>query len=217
MATSVVSVCNLALSRLGQSRKIVSITEQSESADACNAVFEHCRDEVLTECPWPFAMRRVDLAIVSERPNDDWAFAFRIPADCLTPRRVLSGSSRMAQPLTWERGGDSAGGLVFTDYQDAALEYVARVEDPSQWSPKFVNALAWRICMDVAPVLHDSAGFADVAMRNYRDAITVARAQALNEGVPDPERYGPFIDSRNGDVAGTGDAWSALPVGTRIS
>lgn len=194
--TSVVSICNMALARIGQGKSITSLTESSQAAATCSAFYEQVRDEVLVEFPWPFALRRVTLALVASDPNEDWAYSYRRPTDCLTARRVLAGTSRRSKPLVWEPGGDDAGGLVFTDEAEAALEYVARVENPAVFPPKFVNALAWRLAMELAPVLQESPAYADVAERKYKDALAKATVHAANEGVPDPEGDGTFIDAR---------------------
>lgn len=194
--TSVVSICNQALARIGQGKSIASLTENSQAAATCSAFYEQVRDEVLVEFPWPFALRRVTLALVATDPNEDWAYSYRRPTDCLTARRVLAGTSRRSKPLTWEPGGDASGGLVFTDEANAALEYIARVDNPALYPPKFVNALAWRLAMDLAPVLQESPSYADVAERKYERAIEAAKVHAANEGVPDPEGDGTFIDAR---------------------
>jgi hypothetical protein len=214
---SVISICNMALARIGQGKQITSLTESSQAAATSSVFFDQVRDEVLVEFPWPFALRRVTLAVVEEDPNDDWAFAYRRPTDCMTARRVLSGLSRNARPLTWEPGGDASGGLIFTDYDAAALEYIARVETPALFPAKFVNALAWRLAEELASVLQESTSFADVARRKYQEALSQAKVHAANEGVPDPEGDGTFIDARTGGVTGTGDDWTAYPGGIRIS
>ena len=142
MPASVVDICNQALGHIGHSQPIASLDEDSEGASACSRFYTQARDEVLTVFPWPFAMRRVSLALVAADPNDDWSFAYRRPTDCLTARRVLNGTSRFSKPLAWEPGGDDAGGLVYTDESGAALEYVARVENPTAFSAHFINALS---------------------------------------------------------------------------
>jgi hypothetical protein len=215
--TSVISICNLALARLGQGQTITSLTEDSQAAQFCSSFYEQARDEALVEYPWPFALRRVTLAVVETAPNDDWAFSYRRPTGCLTIRRVLSGLSRNARPLTFEPGGDDSGGLIYTDYDAAAMEYIARVENPGLYPPKFVHALAWRLAADLAGPLQRSPAFESTAMQNYRMALSEARMHAANEGVPDPEGDGTFIDARTGGVTGTGEDWTAYPGGIRIS
>jgi hypothetical protein len=80
-----------------------------------------------------------------------------------------------------------------------------------------VHALAWRLAADLAGPLQRSPAFESTAMQNYRMALSEARMHAANEGVPDPEGDGTFIDARTGGVTGTGEDWTAYPGGIRIS
>ena len=56
---SVVEICNIALTRIGQNEPIVSLTEQSKAAELCSLHYATCRDEVLRDFDWPFAEARV--------------------------------------------------------------------------------------------------------------------------------------------------------------
>lgn len=65
---SVVEICNRALSNIGNSRSINSLTEASKEAGECSLHFEACRDAVLSDFDWNFATKRVALADTSNPP-----------------------------------------------------------------------------------------------------------------------------------------------------
>ena len=67
---SVVEICNRALSNIGNSRSINSLTEASKEAGECSLHFEACRDAVLSDFDWNFATKRVALADTSNPPPD---------------------------------------------------------------------------------------------------------------------------------------------------
>jgi hypothetical protein len=76
-----VDICNLALSHVGVSTEIANLdTERSKEAQACRRFYEPTREEVLRAFAWPFATRFVDLQLVEEEPNDEWAYSYRYPA-----------------------------------------------------------------------------------------------------------------------------------------
>ncbi len=78
---SVVEICNRALSNIGNSRSINSLTEASKEAGECSLHFEACRDAVLSDFDWNFATKRVALADTSN-PPPDWEYAYQYPSDC---------------------------------------------------------------------------------------------------------------------------------------
>ena len=71
---SQVGICNMALSHLGQSKPISSITERSAAARACNRFYDTALEEVLRDFAWPFAKATVpaqQMGISTVRLLDD--------------------------------------------------------------------------------------------------------------------------------------------------
>lgn len=85
---SVVEICNRALSNIGNSRSINSLTEASKEAGECSLHFEACRDAVLSDFDWNFATKRVALADTSN-PPPDWEYAYQYPSDCLRISEIM--------------------------------------------------------------------------------------------------------------------------------
>ena len=85
---SVVEICNRALSYIGNSRSINSLTEASKEAGECSLHFEACRDAVLSDFDWNFATKRVALADTSN-PPPDWEYAYQYPSDCLRITEIM--------------------------------------------------------------------------------------------------------------------------------
>lgn len=52
---SVIEICNRALSNIGNSRSINSLTEASKEAGQCSLHFDSCRDAALADFDWNFA------------------------------------------------------------------------------------------------------------------------------------------------------------------
>lgn len=165
MATSVVNIVNNALVRIGASR-IISLTEDSESARVANLMYEQVRDAVLADHVWNFAKKRVELALDTTAPAFGYSNAFALPTDCL-------------KVLLMERADmiyDVEGGKLLTDEASAKIIYLARVEDPNQFSPMFTEALSARLAAEMAIPLVDSNSLFQNMMEMYMRKLTDARS-----------------------------------------
>lgn len=173
MAMSEVKICNIALSRIGDSL-ITGLIESSKQAMTCNLLYEPTRDEALRGHPWNFAMRRTTLARLSEAPAFEFDYQYQLPADCLVPWAIYNSTSN------WVREGNA---LLIND--DAVnLRYIARITDPNQFDAVFVNALALKLASELAVRLANSKSLKNEVYQEYR--ITVWTAYRINaiEGNP---------------------------------
>lgn len=194
--SSVVALCNLALTRIG-AQTINDLNEASSAARHCTALYVPTRDALLQSQAWRFARSRQALAELSLTPGEtptEWAHVYALPADCLTPlyvepsgRALATGrgaeatwpSETVTPPVTLRPAQATpdfevrAGRRILTDQPDAALIYTARIEDPTGFDPLFVEALSWRLAADLASALKG-----DVARRQeaLREAVTAANA-----------------------------------------
>jgi hypothetical protein len=196
MAVSDVLICNQALSRIGNGYRIASLSEASAEAIACGLHLDTCRERLLAESPWHFATAYATLGLVEENPNEDWTYAYRLPVDCITARRVFTAADatgtggdgrKMADQTPFAIGHDSAGRLVMTDLVSAALEYTARITNPAFYPPVFVSALAWLLASEIAMPLARSEKMMMMALQMYAAELGHARGLAANERVRDPD------------------------------
>lgn len=196
---SVVQICNIALSRIGQTQFIDSLTEQSKAAELCSLHYDQCREEVIQAAPWPFAEARVYLADIGSPPVN-WQFRYRYPTDCLQAQYISLPGMRL--PPTELRPkykviNASGGRAIVTDMPEAELVYTASVEDTTYFSPLFVTALAWRLGAELAMALQVRPENYAAAMQNYTMTVSMAEARALNESDEDAMPDAEFITVRN--------------------
>lgn len=211
-----VDICNRALRHLGVSVEIADLaTERSKEAKACRRFYDDARDEVLRDFDWPFARTSEALALVEDFTDDattDWSYSYRYPADALAVRRiVLPGWSRRERQETKTRyviGRDSAGALLYTDLGDAYVEYTYRETDTSKFAPDFIAALSRLLAHYIGPsVAGDKVKLVAEQLALYDYAIRKARANALNEQLPDQEPQNEFLNAR-----GFGDDSKPMPL-----
>jgi hypothetical protein len=185
MASST-EICNIALSHLNIGKEIAALdTEQSQEASACRRFYETALDATLRDFAWPFSSKIDVLALIEEDPNDEWAFSYRYPSDCLKVKRILSGvrvDTRQSR-IEYKISRDDAGLIIFCDIEDAEMEYSVREEDPEKYPSDFIMAFSYRLAAYIAPRLTKGDPFklGDKSMSMYFNELSQARANALNE------------------------------------
>lgn len=189
----------MALGHLGHGKEVTSVTDSSEEAAACRRFYDNALEEVLRAFPWPFATKIEALGLIEEDPNDEWAYSYQVPSDCLAMRRILSGVRQDTRDtrVPYRHVYGTTGGLIYTDTEDAELEYTARVTDPSRFAPDFAQALAAKLAVYIAPrVATDDPTKRQEAAQIYNALIADARSTALNEEQADVESDSEFVRTR---------------------
>ena len=158
--TSIVSICNLALSNLGKDT-INSLTEASAEARACSQFYEQVRDALLQVYPWRFAGKTQALAAISNTEAGKWRYAYQRPNDCLKVRWIRPNYSTVdpcVQTHQQEISNpyDVEGDALFCNLPTAFLRYTFRLTDPTKFSPLFVETLSWHLSTRLAmPLTRD--------------------------------------------------------------
>lgn len=197
-------VCNQALLHLKNSKLITNVdTDNTLQSTTFLAFYDDVLEEMLRDFDWPFAKRIATLALVEEDPDDgvEWPFSYRWPSLCVKARYIVDGNlqpSSQSPRISFEIGADDTGLLIFTAEEDAVLAYTAFVEDVNVMSPKFREALSYRLAYKVAPTLcgSDPTGLGQRALMMYEAEVAKAKAEYMNERRPDAPRESEFIEGR---------------------
>lgn len=180
-----VDCCNSALQRVGAS-SILSLTDNSREARACNQAYDSNRRSELRKHRWNFAIKRVSLAPDIQVPAFDFLYQFSIPSDCL---RILPPGDITTD---WVREGNKI--LTNTNMSQVAssgivlnLRYITDVTDASQWDTAFYDMLALAIAVDIVEPLTNSTAKKSVLEKDYADALSEARRNnAFEQGPENP-------------------------------
>lgn len=167
---SEVEIANLALSHLGDSATVSSLSppEGSAQAERCARFYPLARDVMQEEFVWTFCTRRKLLALVANWSSGKWAYAYAVPSEMLHPISVSHPDAssdqvdvlglRPGAPFQLE-GTDTGQVVILTNQPDAELRYTVRVRDTTKFSAQFVEALSWRLASMLAgPILKGEAG-----------------------------------------------------------
>lgn len=191
-------IANMALSRVGVTQQIANLFEKSKEARVCNLWYNPCRDQLLTEMSWGFATSRRVLAEV-DTPPQPWGHAYRYPTDCLLAREIDMGTILYGSEcrIPFEVIEDGSGGkLIYTDQDQAALLFNKAIQDEKLFTPQFIDALAWRLAVEVAMPLTVNVQIRDSCQQNYLRAIAQARTAELFEQQDRPQPDSEFIRAR---------------------
>lgn len=210
--SSRIQIINDALYKLGISKTIASLDEQSQEAVCGVAHVDTVMKEVLRQHPWNFARKYGDSAdavsesdpmylvggTATEAYNKDWQYAYRYPIDCITARRLVregTGKRYDESPATWEVGRiwtgveDNDYRIVMTDEVDAVLEYTAFTECLDDIAdPLFLDAASWRQAAKMAPSLTRSQLSVKDCLQAYE--LTLVRAAQIGAQEQQQEKPG---------------------------
>jgi hypothetical protein len=173
MATTILAVCNRALSKIGAPR-ITALTDDTPSALALAACLPAVPDWVLRAYRWRFALKRAVLAEANAVPAFGYGWSFTLPGDCLT-------TAPEEDAANWTVEGRS---LLTNESPPLWLRYIAQMPDASQWDPAFAEVLACRIALEVQPELGPLRSEASLQAA-YKQSVSVAiRSGAIELPVP---------------------------------
>jgi len=185
MAQSDVSICNLALFRIGHSQRINSLNEASVAAELCKVIYPIVRDQVLESFDWSFARKRVALASVGDEPTN-WDYQYQYPSDCLKARAIVYEGLRAPTatnriPFEVTANTVNEGKAICCDLEDAELIYTAYVTSTALFTPAVCSAIAWGIALELVSPLAKDAKFSTLAANQYPIALQKAQALDANE------------------------------------
>ncbi len=181
-------IVNLALLEIGVLKVLTNYcTQDTREAVVARQVYEQCVRHTLITYPWPFATKYATLALIATQPShEDWTYAYRMPIDCIFPRRfvVTRGTAVDPSPPPMGLSSDDSGGILFGNEPNAILEYTARPGCVGfNGDDLFREALKWRLAAALAPPLTRIAGEAERCLKMFE--VIVQKAESIvKQGVP---------------------------------
>lgn len=201
MPSSKVAIVNMGLSHIGIAKEISNFdTEQSQEAFCARRYYDVALEKVLRDFNWPFATVIATLSLIETDPNDEWGYSYIYPVDCLKLRRILSGirNEDKSTQVPLKLGKASTGRIIWTDKEDAQMEYTGTVTDPSLYPPDFTVAFSQYLAYLMAPRLTggDPFNLREKAYKAYLVEISVAKASSSNEEKREEPPDSEFITIR---------------------
>ena len=213
--SSVIDICNIALANLGDDATIASIDppEGSPQAEHCAIFYPIARDMVIEAHPWVFATKRIAGAELTSETTT-WSYAYARPADALRILAVLpsdatsdisymppgSGIAATTSPVEYTcETLESGAQVIYTDQSNAQIQYLARIDDTSLFSPTVTLAIAAQLSSFLAgPVVKgtDGANEAQRWARVSQTYISQAKTYDANQQHRPINQSVPWIAGR---------------------
>jgi len=199
MATSIVKICNAALSLIGEKQITnATLSDDTEAERQCSLIYPISRDTLLRSHPWNFAEKRASLASLTETPDFEFDFYYQLPSDCLRALRLYDSD---------EMYRIEADRRIATSARPCNLIYIAQVTDPVQFDPGYTQALIYHIAAHLAMVLSDNRSLAAELRTQGKMELAEARMFDAQEGYPYKIRNkNSWLASRRGR-GGVGNKW----------
>lgn len=216
MASST-EIANMATSHLSISKNIGNLdTSIGPEAEACRRFFDIAANTIQRQVPMAFSTKRALLGLIREDPDDEYQFEYTYPADCQVAGRIVSGfitDNRQTQHQYKIMHGTSSR-VIWTNVQDAELEYQLIITDESRYVADVVLAISYKLAELIAPRITggDPFGLGNKAKANYDEAISIAKANSLNEQQEEEDPQSEFVRSMFADTLNkSGQDWAAFP------
>jgi len=166
---------------------INSLDDQSPEANVFNSTYGGIVESELTRHAWSFAVKRSTLTyqgVTGDKPS----YAYALPADVLSPRKVLNGLAE------W-RDFEIRGGKLLCEVEDSTdidLIYNYR-PDEVEWPADFAHGIVLRMAAILARSLLERFSLA-------RDLDMKAEQQLQRASVRDRRSNGPVEYNRNSSL-----------------
>jgi hypothetical protein len=199
MALTVIKICNMALSHIGQSKTIASLDEVNPGAQQCKLLFDLSRDAVLRAHPWNFAEKIEALVLISGESILGWDYLYQKPAKCLNALAVLNASTlteprpqkfkAVMSPLTNVQA-------IACNLEGAYLKYTKQVEDPAVWDSMFADLVSWHLAAALAVPITGKNELALSCMQMFASKQPEAMRMNAGESQNTPEQSSEYVNSR---------------------
>lgn len=190
---SQLGIYNLALMRLG-APPLTSLTDASKACVAFNSIWADVVDIVLRDHPWNFAIKRADLAALSETPVWGFTTVFQIPSDCVRVLGIGDSDDPDTDPLLTYK---IEGRKLYTDDSSVLLKYVRRVTIAGEFDARFASAVASRLAMETAIYLTQKPDVKTQMQKEYTLELSGARGIDAQEDTPQSITSGDWELSRD--------------------
>lgn len=170
MATEI-DIINSALSKI-RGRTITSLNDNSAEARLCKVLYPRIRDAALRKHSWRFAVKRVELGLLSETPAFGFDYAFQLPSDCL---KILETDSYEDEDWALEDGKVLANRTTFF------CKIIYRQTDASKYDAVFVEYLAYELAAQLALPLTNGTQIAAGMQAKADDILREARSYSAQE------------------------------------
>lgn len=185
---------------------IDSLTGTTRAHTVANSLYDSTVQNELTKHRWGFARKKQGIKVDSTGNNQDavtgteWSAKYTLPVDLLTlikinpsvPYQIIEGKIYSNMDQTYISGTNS----IPTNWSpNVFIDYIYNVPE-SAFPAYFAKMLEYRLAMDFAPAIRDSAASMQMMAQQYENASRMARYADSQQHPITPIQDRPFLDVR---------------------
>ncbi|HBF39775.1 MAG TPA: hypothetical protein DDW50_20985 [Firmicutes bacterium] len=194
---SVVDICNLALSRLGE--KSISSIDEAGAAEKCKIEFNPTKEAILRDYDWSFARRIEALAPVDGETFFGWDYVYVYPKSCEAIRKIFNEATYNSDelpPYEVVSSNVSSKKLILCNLDSAYIRYTANITDTTIFDASFVDAFSWKLGANLAKPLTGNASLSTDLMNTYLRVIDKASVNNASEGYQTQKQTSSLLKAR---------------------
>lgn len=199
MSRNIIQICNEAISDL-PAHPITGLDDDRKEARECNRHLNGVVADLIGLHDFSFARRRVALAAVTNDRGGEWAYAYALPDEHSSSVRLVynydaNNSLLVVTPILYWPIYDmgytlldyvEADGKLYTNLENAVLEYSVDAVEPNKWPALFAQAVIRTLASRIyRPILGEKADTQEWLVKQS------AAERAVNEAVADDLNRNP--------------------------
>lgn len=205
-----VGICNLALSFLGDTANLSSLSERSPQAQMCSVFYPNAKIAMLEMHDWSFATRRKLLPRLANEDGFGWRYVHEAPADCLRIIRLRPYDAEVADCPSFgyryaacgvpsDLKFEVLGRNVYSNGEKVVATYVTSQVSEGYFSPLFTTAFAYYLALELAGARikgKEGQMLAQELTKQFQLALSVAKTRDANQQRKTIEFVPPWLRVR---------------------
>lgn len=201
MPLSKTDICNMALSHISVTKRILDIDgDKGPEASECALFIDLAIGSTLESQPWKFATENINLEL-SSVTNPQWCQVYVYPNFAARANFIINPASRTPSatnkiPFDFQNDTSSPGKLLLTDEADATLNINRFIDDPNLYPRTFALAVSLVLASLIASPLKAKDTLAARVAAQASFWLNQSGSQDFAEVQEDPEPPSEFVNTR---------------------
>lgn len=187
MPVSRVEIANMALLKLGQP-SLMSLEDNAVNAQRASQEMEPALETVLRSYPWPFAIARVQLQRLLERPLYQFSYYYKMPQDIV---RITSLNTQ-GEAYSLENG------KIATNATSVHVKYVSKDQALTNMDMTTCDVVATNLAARLCLIITENPQVQQQLWQQYEILLMQARNTWAIEDMPQSVIEGGWIPARYG-------------------
>jgi hypothetical protein len=173
MGYSQVDIANMALGHLGKTG-IVSLTETSAEARACNFWYGKAARQAKVRSNWTFDRAIQTLASLDNNYAERWAYRYDIPGNAVDIVRLVPTVDPVGEPRQPPVPFQRLGGSLYCNVSPAKADILTNAVTPGDWPENFSLAVSHLMARHMAPTLTRKGSMLEAQNQFYEYYLALA-------------------------------------------